>query len=135
MIIRSATLADFASVFPLIKQGLSTGVDWFDEEKLAAFVKTLDYAALAIDGECVGYIGGVVNEHPWLNRAQLTLMGWYAIKPGAGLRLLRHAVTWAKRQPNICSVLVTVNDGSYDTMKRYMTRYKSVNVGSFLIGV
>lgn len=97
----------------------------------------LVYGAVAIeDSRYVGYIGGSVTPHWFLARSQLTISAWYSNHPGAGMRLLRDCLAWARAQVLIRQVLITVNDDSSARLRKILGRKVAVFCGaSFLIEV
>jgi hypothetical protein len=56
------------------------------------------------EGVMVAYLGGQVFEHPWLNRCQLNVVGWYSEHPGAGIALAKRCIEWARSNPNITTI-------------------------------
>lgn len=143
MIYRRATKDDLnRGLSALILQGIYSDTRFtIDEDKLfhtcAALADPPNYSAVAIDhGQFVAYIGGQVQPHAWYPRSILNVIGWYSVKPMAGLPLLTRMMRWASAQPLIKSVIVTVNPPFVERVQRILDRRYGLRViTSFQIGV
>lgn len=107
-----------------------------DTVKLRASVLrtiTDGYAAVAEQGGVVvAYIGGVVQEHPYFERQQLYVIGWYSESTGAGIKLFRMMMAWKDEHPMIASVYLLANPD--ERLNRIMVaRYGAVLVPAYWI--
>lgn len=127
-------------VLPIARSGLSSYPHGMavDEPKLRSAIVHMiaeGYAAVAEqDGEIVAYIGGVVQEHPYFERQQLCVLGWYSVHTGAGFRLFRMMMAWKDERPMIASVYLLANPD--ERLNRIMAaRYGAVLVPAYWISL
>lgn len=138
MILRRAVAEDVERLLPIMKKALMADELGMviDREKLRASVlRTIadGYAAVAEqDGAIVAYIGGVVQEHPYFERQQLYILGWYSMHASAGFRLFRMMMAWKEQRPMIASVYLLVNPD--DRLNRIMaSRYGAIPAPAYWI--
>lgn len=128
MTARRASDADVDGPYlkPLVREGLASGrlALAVDERKLVECCRAMTrdhYAEVAEEGgRLVAYIAGQVFEHPWLNRCQLNIVGWYSIRPGAGVLLMRRCLRWAEQNPNVTTVSLWVNEAHEERAARIL---------------
>lgn len=144
MIYRRAVLDDIDRLgsMALLRRVLSSGPYGMvvDEAKVRATVTraiTEGYCAIAEhDGELVAYIAALITEHPYFERLQLTVVGWYSEAHGAGLatpgfKLYRDMMKWREERPMIGAVCVVVDPD--EKLHRLMVRLGAIVMPAYLI--
>ena len=109
MIFRRAVVADLdrPEVMPMFRHVLSRephGMVIVEAKVRATALLAIErgYAAVAEkDGVVVAYIAGITSEHPYCERLQMHVFGWYSQHPGAGFRLFRMLMKWRDGNPII----------------------------------
>ena len=104
-----------------------------DEDKVRAVVAntiTNGYAAVAEkDGVVGAYIGGIASEHPFYERQQLHVLGWYSELPGAGFKLFDMLMAWRDENPMIAAVYYYADPN--ERLTRIMARRGAVVCPSY----
>lgn len=122
--IRAATLSDIASIVELGVAFMNESqyhthltVNELAHEKLARMLIEAPHGEIFVserDGEIVGMIGVVATHHPHSGDKVMSELFWY-VRPrargtaGLGVRLLRTAEAWAKRNGITKSLVVAPN--------------------------
>lgn len=67
------------------------------------------YCAVAVyDGRIVAVVSAIVHDFMSYERKQASVIQFYAVKPGAGIRLIRDFLKWARARPAIKAIVFTV---------------------------
>ena len=137
MILRRAVVADIDRAMPMLRRVLSAQPHGMviDENKLrVTALRTITHGYCAVaeyDGKIVAYIAGLVDENPYFERLQLTVIGWYSEAPGAGFRLYRMMMKWRDANPMIGSVCLLANPD--EKLNRIMVRHGAIPMPSYWI--
>lgn len=134
MIVRALERSDMGLVLPLAWRGLGEFAEGVSVAAIWQFmlncVERNDHHAAVADGDegLVGYVGMVRAPRPWGPGNQVSVVAWYAERPGAGMALLREAERWAAGD----QILVLVNPGADERLARVMARRGYVTMGAFV---